>query len=99
LYPASPRPKEHHVLGALDEGEARQLHYLLAWGAGGEMILLEVSAAANFNHLTPADVYVACGQTVLTRRENIKLKTFELRRRLHHQTAASTSTQMGQFLS
>ena len=44
----------------------------------------------------PADVYFGRGQTILTRRETIKLKTIELRRRLHHQTAASTSTQMGQ---
>lgn len=39
------------------------------------------------------------GQTILTRRENIKLKTIELRRRLHHQSAATTSTQMDQILS
>src|SRR5580704_11091565 len=45
------------------------------------------------NNLTPADVYSGRVQTVLTRRKNIKLKTIEHRRRLHHQTAASTSTQ------
>ena len=53
----------------------------------------------SLNNLTPADVYSGRAKTVLTRRENIKLKTIELRRRLHHQTAASTSTQMDQILS
>jgi hypothetical protein len=53
----------------------------------------------SLNNLTPADVYFGRAQTVLTRRENIKLKTIELRRRLHLQTAASTSTLMGQILS
>ena len=46
----------------------------------------------SLNNLTPADVYSGRAKTVLTRRENIKLKTIELRRRLHHQTAASTSS-------
>jgi transposase InsO family protein len=53
----------------------------------------------SLNNLTPANVYSGRAQTVLTRRENIKLKTIELRRRLHHLTAASTSTQMDQILS
>ncbi len=53
----------------------------------------------NLNNLTPADVYFGRGQTILTRRENIKLKTIELRRRLHHASAAATSTQMDQILS
>ena len=53
----------------------------------------------SLNNLTPADVYFGCGQTILTRRENIKLKTIELRRRLHHASAAATSTQMDQILS
>jgi putative transposase len=53
----------------------------------------------SLNNLTPADVYFGRGQSILTRRETIKLKTIELRRRLHHQTAASTSTQMDQILS
>jgi len=51
------------------------------------------------NNLTPADVYFGRGQTILTRRENIKLKTIELRRRLHHAPAATASTQMDQILS
>ena len=53
----------------------------------------------SLSNLTPADVYFGRGQTILTRREKTKLKTIELRRRLHHQTAASTSTQMDQILS
>ena len=53
----------------------------------------------SLNNLTPADVYFGRGKTVLTRRENIKLKTIELRRRMHHQSAATPSTQMGQILS
>jgi putative transposase len=38
--------------------------------------------------LAPADVYCGRGQAILTRRENIKHKTTELRRRLHHQAMA-----------
>jgi len=53
----------------------------------------------SLDNLAPADAYFGRGQTILTRRETIKLKTIELRRRLHHQTAASTSTQMDQILS
>jgi len=53
----------------------------------------------SLNNLTPADVYFGRGQTILTRRENIKLKTIELRRRLHHAPAATASTQMDQILS
>ena len=53
----------------------------------------------SLNNLTPADVYFGRGQTILSRRENVKLKTIELRRRLHQQNAAETSTQMGQILS
>jgi putative transposase len=52
----------------------------------------------SLNNLTPADVYFGRAQTVLSRRENIKLKTIELRRRLHP-FAAKTSTQMNQILS
>src|SRR5579864_7544481 len=52
----------------------------------------------SLNNLTPADVYFGRAQIILTRRENIKLKTIELRRRLHHQSAATTSTQMDQIL-
>src|ERR1700730_7492913 len=42
----------------------------------------------SLNTLPPADVFFGRGQTILTRRQNIKLKTFELRRRLHHASAA-----------
>jgi putative transposase len=42
----------------------------------------------SLNNLTPADVYFGRGESILTRRENIKLKTIELRRRLHHASAA-----------
>ena len=44
----------------------------------------------SLDNLTPADVYFGRAQAILTRRENIKLKTIELRRRLHHQSAAIT---------
>ena len=53
----------------------------------------------SLNNLTPADVYFGRGQTILTRRDNIKLKTIELRRRLHRSPAVTTSTQMDQILS
>jgi transposase InsO family protein len=53
----------------------------------------------SLGNLTPGDVYFGRGQAILTRREKTKLKTIELRRRLHHQTAATTSTQMDQILS
>jgi putative transposase len=52
----------------------------------------------SLDNLTPADVYFGRAQAILTRRENIKLKTIELRRRLH-QSSATTSTQMNQILS
>ena len=53
----------------------------------------------SLNNLTPADVYFGRGQAILTRRENTKLKTIELRRRLHRSPAVTTSTQMDQILS
>lgn len=53
----------------------------------------------SLNNLTPADVYFGRGQSILRRREITKLKTIELRRRLHHAPAARTSTQMSQILS
>jgi putative transposase len=53
----------------------------------------------SLSNLTPADVYFGRGQTILTRRETIKLKTIELRRRLHRSPAVTTSTQMDQILS
>jgi len=53
----------------------------------------------SLNNLTPADVYFGRGPTVLSRRENVKLKTIDGRRRLRHAFAAKTSTQMSQILS
>ena len=35
----------------------------------------------SLDNLTPADVYLGRAQDILTRRENIKLKTIQLRRR------------------
>ena len=40
-------------------------------------------------NLTPADVYFGRGQAILKRRENIKRKTIEQRRRLHQQAIAA----------
>jgi putative transposase len=42
----------------------------------------------SLDNLTPADVYFGRAQTILTRRANTKLKTIELRRRLHHRAVA-----------
>jgi transposase InsO family protein len=42
----------------------------------------------SLNNLTPADIYFGRAQTILSRRQKIKLNTIELRRRLHHQAVA-----------
>ena len=42
----------------------------------------------SLNNLTPADIYFGRAQTILLRRHTIKLKTIELRRRLHQQAVA-----------
>ena len=42
----------------------------------------------SLDNLTPADVYSGRGQAILTRREKIKRKTVNERRRLHHNAAA-----------
>jgi putative transposase len=42
----------------------------------------------SLDNLTPAVVYFGRGQAILNRRENIKRKTIEQRRRLHQQVAA-----------
>jgi putative transposase len=42
----------------------------------------------SLGNLTPADIHFGRGPTILTRRQNIKLKTIELRRRLHQQAIA-----------
>lgn len=41
----------------------------------------------SLDNLTPADVYSGHGQAILTRREKIKLKTINERRRLHQNAA------------
>jgi transposase InsO family protein len=60
-----------------------------------EALLVEFVAYYNtrryhesLGNLTPADIYCGRGQTILTRRHKIKLKTIELRRKLHHQAVA-----------
>jgi putative transposase len=40
-------------------------------------------------NLTPADVYFGRGQAILERREKLKRKTIEQRRRLHQQAIAA----------
>jgi putative transposase len=42
----------------------------------------------SLGNLTPADIYFGRGPAILTRRQNIKRKTLELRRRIHHQAVA-----------
>jgi transposase InsO family protein len=42
----------------------------------------------SLGNLTPADIYFGRGPTILTRRQKIKRKTIELRRRLHQQAVA-----------
>jgi putative transposase len=42
----------------------------------------------SLRNLTPADIYFGRGPTILTRRQKIKRKTIELRRRLHQQAVA-----------
>ena len=39
------------------------------------------------DNLTPADVYFGRGESILERREKIKRKTIEQRRRLHQQAS------------
>jgi hypothetical protein len=46
----------------------------------------------SLNNLTPGDIYFGSGPAVLTWRENVKLKTIEGRRWLHHSFAAKPST-------
>jgi putative transposase len=42
----------------------------------------------SLGNLTPADIYFGRGPAILTRRQNIKRKTIELRRNLHQQAVA-----------
>jgi putative transposase len=53
----------------------------------------------SLHNLTPADVYRGRGQSILKRRDTIRRKTIDVRRRLHHRAPASNSTPMGQTLS
>ena len=43
----------------------------------------------SLDNLTPADVYFGRSQAILKRRDKIKRKTIEQRRRLHQQTIAA----------
>jgi putative transposase len=43
----------------------------------------------SLNNLTPADVYYSRGQSVLDRREKIKLKTLAMRKQMHYDRRAS----------
>jgi putative transposase len=43
----------------------------------------------SLDNLAPADVYFGRGQAILNRREKIKRKTIEQRRRLHQQATAA----------
>ena len=43
----------------------------------------------SLDNLTPADVYFGRGQAILERRERIKRKNIEQRRRLHQQAIAA----------
>ena len=75
--------------------------YVEGWENGAEFVDYYNSRRyhESLNNLTPVDVYFGRGPTILSRRENVKLKTIEDRRRLHHSTAAKGSTQMDQILS
>jgi putative transposase len=42
----------------------------------------------SLHNLTPADIYCGRGPTILAKRQTIKHRTFELRRRLHRQAMA-----------
>jgi hypothetical protein len=54
----------------------------------------------SLDNLTPADVYFGRGQAILERREKIKRKTIEQRRRLHQQQSQpEPSNQMSQTFS
>jgi len=52
-------------------------------------VMLLPGRARRLDNLTPADVYFGRGQAILERREKIKRKTIEQRRRLHQQAIAA----------
>jgi len=43
----------------------------------------------SLENLTPADVYYGRGQTILNRRERIKLKTLAMRKQTHYANRAN----------
>ena len=71
--------------------------YILAWKLCTTMSATDVSDTLqvalryheSLDNLTPADVYYGRGQAILERREKIKRKTIEQRRRLHQQAIAA----------
>jgi transposase InsO family protein len=102
--PITDDPRQDRALSSLDE-KSDSIRALLLPGQL-EARLAEFVAYYNtrryhesLSNLTAADIYFGRGHAILSRRENTKLKTIELRRRLHQQSAASTSTPMGQILS
>jgi transposase InsO family protein len=46
----------------------------------------------SLNNLIPADVYYGRGQSVLDRREKIKLKTLAMRRQMHYDRLINQAT-------
>lgn len=48
----------------------------------------------SLNNLTPADVYYGRGQRVLDRREQIKLNTLVMRRKMHYDDQMKPQTLM-----
>ena len=48
----------------------------------------------SLNNLTPADVYYGRGQQVLDRREQIKLNTLAMRRKMHYDNQMKLQTRM-----
>jgi len=48
----------------------------------------------SLNNLTPVDVYYGRGQQVLDRREQIKLDTLAMRRKMHYDNQMKLQTQM-----
>ena len=48
----------------------------------------------SLNNLTPADVYYGRGQEILDRREQIKLNTLAMRRKMHYDNQMKSQTLM-----
>ena len=79
LIPSRPRFLREATSDEVKElkAEARQLYYN------------NCRYHESLDNLTPADVYFGRGQAILERREKIKRKTIEQRRRLHQQAIAA----------